>query len=170
MTRVKKNKPTDDVTHEMAFRAFLRSFGLLERVMTPYFARFGISAAQWGVLRQLYRAEESGEIGLRVTELSNRLLIRLPSATGVIDRLVKSGLVSRTAAANDLRAKEIALTDTGRKLVHRVLAVHDKQIESILAGLNQLEIGEFHFLLQKFQTRLEKLADSEYQNTELDNG
>src|SRR5258706_7191522 len=90
---------------ETAFRALIRSFGLLERVMQPYFARFGISGAQWGVLRQLHRAEGEGLAALRMTELSKRLLIRLPSATGVIDRQVRSGLVSRFQRHEGLRVK-----------------------------------------------------------------
>ena len=58
---------------ESAFREMIRVFGLLERVMQPYFARFGISGAQWGVLRNLHRAEQEGIPALRLTDLSERL-------------------------------------------------------------------------------------------------
>src|SRR6188768_4048112 len=72
---------------ELAFRAMLKSFGNLQRVMGPYFAARGISASQWGVMRALHRARADGVDGLRLTDLSERLLIRPPSVTGVIDRL-----------------------------------------------------------------------------------
>src|SRR5437016_1502421 len=113
---------------EAAFRELIRILGLLERVMQPYFARFGISGSQWGVLRTLHRAEEDGREGLRLTDLSDRLLIRPPSVTGVVDRLERAGLVVRVGSPTDLRAKQVALTPQGRQLVERVLAVHGKQI------------------------------------------
>src|SRR5919108_3592248 len=117
---------------EGAFRELLRVLGLLERVMQAYFARFGISGSQWGVLRNLHRAEQDGLPGLRLTDLSERLLIRPPSVTGVVDRLERGGLVVRDGSPFDMRAKQVALTAKGRQLVERILAVHAQQIDSIL--------------------------------------
>src|SRR6516164_9909689 len=124
------HQPTDN-----AFRELIRVFGLVERVMHPYFAQFGISGAQWSVLRNLHRAEQEGLAGLRLTDLSERLLIRPPSVTGVVDRLERAGLVVRGGSPTDLRAKQVALTDLGRELVERVLRVHGKQIDRVLGVL-----------------------------------
>src|SRR6266404_5330251 len=88
-----------------AIRELVRTFGLVEKVMQPYFARFGISGSQWGVLRHLYRAEQEGWPGLRLTDLGDRLLIRPPSVTGVVDRLERAELVIRGGLPTDLRAK-----------------------------------------------------------------
>jgi DNA-binding MarR family transcriptional regulator len=118
------------------FRELIRTFGVLERVMQPHFARFGITGSQWGVLRTLCRAEAEGTSGLRMTDLGERLLIRPPSVTGVVDRLERAGLVERRASPADQRSKLVSLTDGGRRLVGRVLTVHESQIESALAGLN----------------------------------
>src|ERR1041384_3471387 len=74
------------------FRELIRSFGLIRRLMTPYFARFGISASQWSVLRTLYRSEQEGERDLRLTDLGERLLIQPPSVTATVDRLQRMGL------------------------------------------------------------------------------
>src|SRR6516164_4561864 len=103
-----------------AFRELIRTFGAAERVMQPYFARFGISGAQWGVLRNLHRTEMEGRPGLRLSELSKRLLVRPPSVTGVVDRLERAGLVVRHGLAGDLRAKQVGLTSAGRQLVERI--------------------------------------------------
>src|SRR2546423_3662025 len=102
--------PAADTAAETTFRSLIRTFGVLDRVMSPYFLRFGISGAQWGVLRTLQRAEADGIAALRVTELSERLLIRPPSVTGVVDRLVRDGLVKRESLPSDLRVKQISLT------------------------------------------------------------
>lgn len=143
---------------ENAFRELIRVMGLAERVMQPYFARFGISGAQWGILRNLYRAEEEGRPGFRLTDLSERLLIRPPSVTGVVDRLERAGLVVRTGSPTDLRAKQVGLTADGRRLVRQVLENHGRQIERVLAGLTAPEQAELHRLLGRLGRHLEGLA------------
>jgi DNA-binding MarR family transcriptional regulator len=137
----------------------VRTFGMLERVMQPYFARFGISGSQWGVLRVLHRAERERLPGLRLTDLSKRLLIRPPSVTGVVARLERLGLVVRQGQADDLRVKLVTLTDKGRQLLQQVLAVHPQQIATVLGGLTAPEQGELLRLLRRLEQHLEALLD-----------
>lgn len=141
---------------EEAFRELIRTLGLLERTMQPYFARFGISGSQWGVLRNLHRAEGEGLSGLRQTDLGNRLLIRPPSVTGVVDRLERAGLVARGSSAADLRSKLVSLTPKGRQLVERVLAGHQAQIEGVMGGLQRDEQAELYRLLNRLRRHLEE--------------
>jgi DNA-binding MarR family transcriptional regulator len=127
--------------------------------MHSHFARFGISGAQWGVLRTLHRAEQEGTDGLRLTDLSDRLLIRPPSVTGAVDRLERAGLVVRGGSPTDLRAKQVALTPKGQALVERVLLAHEKQIDRVLGGLSPDEQAEFHRLLSRLGHHLECLLE-----------
>src|SRR6476620_4034119 len=131
---------------EDTFRTLLRTLGLLERVMHPYFAQFGISGSQWGVRRTLYRAEKTG---LRLVDLSERLLIRPPSVTGVVDRLERAGLVARGSAPKDQRAKLVALTERGRQLVTKVLENHQAQYERVMGVLPPGDLGELHRILTR---------------------
>jgi DNA-binding MarR family transcriptional regulator len=142
---------------ENAFRELIRALGLLERVQQSYFAQFGLSGSQWGVLRNLERAEQEGLGGLRLTDLSERLLLRPPSVTGVVDRLERAGLVVREGTPTDLRAKQVALTDKGRQLVERVLTVHGARIDEVLGGLSPAEVKQFQHLLTRFRQHLEGL-------------
>src|SRR5436305_10587114 len=144
--KLKPTLPAISRPAEGTFRELLRVLGLLERVMHSYFAQFGISGSQWGVLRNLHRAEQDGLPGLRLTDLSDRLLIRPPSVTGVVDRLERAGLVARDHAAVDLRSKLVALTKKGRQLIDRILAVHERQVATVVGGLNWKEEAEFHRL------------------------
>jgi DNA-binding MarR family transcriptional regulator len=140
-----------------AFRELIRTFGLIERVMQPYFARFGISGSQWGVLRNLHRAEQEGLPGLRLSELSDRLLIRPPSVTGLVDRLERAGLAQRDATPADLRAKLLILTRKGRLLVEKVLKFHEKQMQYVLTGLTHPDQHELLRLLTLWRKHLEDL-------------
>ena len=150
-----KVKPSSQPAEE-AFRELIRTLGLLERVMQPYFARHGISGSQWGVLRALHRAEGEGISGLRQTDLSDRLLIRPPSVTGALDRLERAGLVARGGSATDHRAKLVSLTAKGRNLVEHVLTGHQQQIEAVMSGLRLSEQSELRRLLSQLRHHLEQ--------------
>ncbi len=144
----------DNAVHQL-----VRTFGLLERVMQPYFARFGISGSQWGVLRALHRAAAAGSPALRLTDLSDRLLIRPPSVTALVDRLERQGLVSRQADEGDMRVKQVALTDRGRKLVREILNVHGDQIRLVLGGIPAEEHAELLRLLRGVERHLKHLLE-----------
>jgi len=159
MLRTPTNPRSTPTAAERSFRQFIRTFGLLERVMQPYFARFGISGAQWGVVRNLHRAEQEGQPGLRLTDLSRRMLIRPPSVTGIADRLEKVGLIVRRASATDGRSKHVALTEKGRQLVEQVLKVHPAQVARVMSALSIDEQEQLDRLLVRVGERLAVLAD-----------
>jgi len=144
---------------ERAFRDLVRTIGLLERVMQPQFARFGISGSQWAALRVLHRAEQEGLDGLRITDLSDKLLIRPPSVTGVIDRLERIHLVVRDQSHDDLRSRQVRLTDTGRQLVTQVTGVYASQVERALGGLVPNDQHELQRLLGRLSAHLQSLLD-----------
>jgi len=123
--------------------------------MEPYFGRFGISGSQWGVLRILHCSEEKGVDALRVTELSERMLIRPPSVTGVVDRLERLRLVERSGEKDDLRVKRVSLTPQGRALVRQIMEKHRMQIHSVLGALSAAEQKELHRLLEQLDAHLE---------------
>src|ERR1700730_4669134 len=86
--------------------------------------------------------------------------IRPPSVTGIVDRLEKMRLIVRRASTTDLRAKEVALTDEGRRLVEKVLQVHDGQITRVMSGLGQKEQEDLYRLLSRLGEHFECMADS----------
>ena len=144
---------------EPAFRALISTFGLLKRVMDPYFAHFGLSGAQWGVLRTLQCMEDGGHPEPRLTDLGNRLLVRPPSMTGAVDRLQRLGLVRRSASPTDQRAKHVSLTPAGRALVERVLEHHPAQIGAVLGGLRPAEQVQLQALLSRLEAHLQTMAE-----------
>jgi DNA-binding MarR family transcriptional regulator len=128
--------------------------------MEPYFAQFGVSGSQWGVLRVLHRAEVDGAASLRLTDLCDRLLVRPPSVTGVVDRLQRQGLIARFKSADDHRVKEVRLTSAGRERVQRVLERLPAQHELILGDLTGAERQQLQHLLDVVSQRLQTLASA----------
>jgi DNA-binding MarR family transcriptional regulator len=136
---------------ERVFHYLLRTWNLLRQAQDPYFARFGISASQWGILRVLQRAELKGEAELPLKGVSERLLVQPPSVTGVVDRLERQGLVKRSPSVTDARVRNLGLTRRGRELMGKVLAQHADRIQSLFSPL---QAGEQEAMLQ-FLQRLE---------------
>jgi DNA-binding MarR family transcriptional regulator len=140
------------------FRALARTIGLLKRVADHHLSRFGISGSQWGVLLTLHRAEQDEkQPGLRLTDLGDRLLVRPPSVTGVVDRLDRLGLLKREPSHDDARAKVVSLTPAGRELAQRVFAAMPEHVESILTDLSAADRQELRRLLELVAGRLEVL-------------
>jgi DNA-binding MarR family transcriptional regulator len=157
LERTSKSSPSlpDFRRTEEAFHSLLRAYGLIRQVMEPYFARFGISASQWAILRVLQRAELAGETALRLTELGRRLLIQPPSVTGVVDRLEREGFVARRASKADQRVRQVSLTPSGRKLVAKVLLEgHTAQIQSLFSAHTEKEMELLRDLLKKLVKHL----------------
>lgn len=154
------SKPAAE-TPELALRAFVRASGLFRNRMDPYFAQFGVSAAQWGVLRTLQRATQEGLAGLRLSELGHRLLVKPPSVTSIIDRLERTGLVTRAAAQGDQRAKLVALTAAGRQLLTRALQHHPAQVRTLMGGLTETEQRQLQRLMERLATHWESLGAAE---------
>lgn len=158
LTRRPSDRPPDGARSDNAVRALIRSFGLLRRVMDPYFARFGISASQWGVLRALHRSEREGLRDLRLKDLGERLLVRPPSVTGTVDRLQRTGLVRRVESPSDGRARHVKITPAGRRLISLVSRGHAEQINRVLDGLTAAEQRELHRLLDRLSAHLRSMV------------
>jgi DNA-binding MarR family transcriptional regulator len=140
---------------EHAHRSLLRAFGSLKKAMEPYFARFGISRPQWAVLIVLHRSEqEGGSGGMRLRDLGERLFIQPPSVTGVVDRLERDGLVARSKEEKDLRVRRVRLTDEGRAVIARVLAVHAGEVEALMSGLTARQQATLAELLDHLDAHL----------------
>jgi len=94
---------------------------------------------------------------LRVTDLGDRLLIRPPSVTGVIDRLARAGLIERTTSPDDKRVKFVGLTTAGREMVESLHSAHDEKVTSLLGVLSPTDQRELNGILERFVTHLDQL-------------
>ena len=72
--------------------------------------RFGMSLPRFDLMAQLERASD----GIRMSELSRRLMVSGGNVTSLVDQLVEEGLVERRDVPGDRRAFAVALTPGGR--------------------------------------------------------
>ena len=119
---------------------------------------YGISGSQFGLLLALHGAEAEGSKSLRLGDLVDRLLVRPPSITGVVDRLEAMGLVSRATDPADQRVKHVSLTGEGRALMGRMREEHGQRIEAIIGALDDSRREQLRGLLDQLSEHLEQMA------------
>lgn len=148
-----------DLPEHAAWRELVRIGGLIRRLSEPHFARYGVSPAQWGVLRSLSRLENRGVREPRMHELGQELLVHPPSLSATLERMARAGLVTRRNDPEDHRSRLIALTDVGRGLLDRVVDDHRVWIDRLMGGLATAERERLGRLLGKLSCHMAALAD-----------
>src|ERR1700676_2110489 len=73
---------------------------------------------------------------LTITEIQSKVLLASGSMTAAVDRLEKKGLLVRTPAPGDRRAKVLELTGEGRRVAETVFCRHAAELEAAMAVLN----------------------------------
>ena len=107
----------------------------------------GVSIPQCDVLTTLTEQE-----GVSQQELAKRLYVTKGNISGLIDRLAEAGLVERRSTAVDRRQHAIHLTEAGRRMAERALAVQHRWIASTLGRMAEAD-------LEALETQLVALRD-----------
>jgi DNA-binding MarR family transcriptional regulator len=88
------------------------------------------------------------EDGLKVVELSKRAGLEPSTMTGLLDRMERDDLVTRTPDSNDRRVLRIYLTQTGRQVRDPILKVVDRVLAEVFAGISEDDISHTKNLLR----------------------
>jgi DNA-binding MarR family transcriptional regulator len=75
------------------------------------------------------------EPGLTGQELSARLGVSAPTASGIVDRLATKGLLARVEDAGDRRVRRIELTPEGRHLLSSIDSLFDQLIQAVVPAI-----------------------------------
>lgn len=135
--------------HAQELRLWLRLLAcsqLIEkRVRTGLREQFDTTLPRFDLMAQLERHPE----GLKMKELSQRLMVTGGNVTGITDQLVAEGLVERVGVDGDRRAFLVRLTPDGRGAFERMAAQHEQWIVEAFEGLNAKDLDHLHKLLGK---------------------
>jgi DNA-binding MarR family transcriptional regulator len=143
-----------------ALRLWLRLLSCTMRVETHVRSKlrqdFATTLPRFDLMAQLERRPA----GLRMSELSKRLMVSGGNVTGITDQLEQEGLVLRILDRADRRAITVKLTETGLKRFRRMAAHHEQWIIELLGGLSQDDKHAMLEMLQKLKTHCSALAVS----------
>lgn len=90
-----------------------------------------------------------------MSEIAKHFAIELPSATSLINKLYKTGLVERKQDKEDRRKIYVVLTEKGVQLFKEGKKVRKQQIEKVLAYLTEAEKEKMQEILEKICNSLE---------------
>ncbi|SFU79024.1 transcriptional regulator, MarR family [Polaromonas sp. YR568] len=151
--------------HPEALRLWLRMLTctqLVEKqVRTQLREQFDTTLPRFDLMAQLERSPE----GLKMNELSRRMMVTGGNVTGITDQLVTEGLVERVDVEGDRRAYRVRLTTRGRKLFDEMAAEHEAWIVAAFEGLSAREVESLHKLLGKVKQHHNALADAKLETT-----
>jgi DNA-binding MarR family transcriptional regulator len=128
-----ESRLTDE--HHQSLRLWLRMLSCTTRIENEIRSRlrttFDITLPRFDLMAQLQRHPD----GLRMGELSKRMMVTGGNITGITDQLEREQLVVRVQDVNDRRASAVKLTSAGRTTFDEMAAVHERWIEEMLADV-----------------------------------
>ncbi len=113
--------------------------------LTGLLAEFGLTPQQFNILRIL-RGQHPNPCTNNL--IKDRMLDKNSDVTRIIDRMIKTGLVTRTSCSKDRRRVDITITDKGMAQL-AVIDQKDQVADSVFSHLTQDELTHLNALLDK---------------------
>lgn len=121
--------------HHQSLRLWLRLFACTSLIENHIRQRlqsaFSTTLPRFDLMAQLERAPD----GLKMGELSRRMMVTGGNVTGITDLLEQEGLVARVIDTEDRRAWRVKLTRDGRHQFGRMAREHEQWVIGLFDGL-----------------------------------
>ena len=125
-----------------------------KKVRTDLREQWGTTLPRFDLMAQLEREPE----GMRMNELSRRMMVTSGNITGITDQLEAEGLVERAEVEGDRRAYLVRLTPKGRQQFNAMAQAHEAWIVDAFASLSARDIQTLHALLGKVKDHFQEKA------------
>jgi len=140
--------------HHQALKLWLRMLSCTVRVEDAIRSRlrttFGITLPRFDLMAQLERHPE----GLRMGELSKRMMVTGGNVTGIATQLEGEGLVARVPDPQDGRAFVVKLTPAGRAAFAGMAAVHEGWVAELFQDIPAADKAHMIALLDSMKQQL----------------
>ncbi len=136
----------------MALRLWLRLLACTNRIEAPLRTRlreqFNGSLPRFDLMAQLDRAPG----GMKMRELSRRLMVTGGNVTGLTDRLAAEGLLEKRSDESDGRATTVQLTAEGRRQFRAMAKAHEAWVVELFGGLSTAQQQQLFQLLGQLKS------------------
>ncbi|RIH87110.1 Transcriptional activatory protein BadR [Meiothermus luteus] len=140
--------------HHQAIKLWLRLLTCTNLITGKIRSRlrenFATTLPRFDLLAQLERHPE----GLRMGELSQRMMVTTGNVTGIADQLEAEGLVRRESDPKDRRSVVLRLTPKGREVFSAMAKVHEGWVIEFFEGLSPEEKDTLYALLGRLKQHL----------------
>ena len=145
--------------HHQSLKLWLRMLSCTVRIENEIRSRmrttFDITLPRFDLMAQLERHPD----GLRMGELSRRMMVTGGNITGITDQLEQEQLVVRVPDAKDRRVFTVKLTDEGRRIFAAMAVVHEGWIAELLQDMPSQDKAQLIALLSQMKQHLNTSED-----------
>ena len=150
--------------HHQALKLWLRMLACTVRVEDVIRSRlrtsFGITLPRFDLMAQLERHPE----GLRMGELSKRMMVTGGNVTGIVDQLERERLVVRVPDPQDGRAFVVTLTPEGRGTFAQMAEVHEGWVADLFRDIPSADKARMIALLDAMKQHLNDQDDNDHKD------
>jgi DNA-binding MarR family transcriptional regulator len=140
--------------HHQSLKLWLRMLSCTVKIENEIRSRlrstFDITLPRFDLMAQLERQPD----GLRMGELSKRMMVTGGNITGITNQLETEGLVARVPDPKDRRVYSVKLTPAGRAAFAAMAQVHEGWIAELLHGVSSDDKTRLIELLSQMKRQL----------------
>ncbi len=141
--------------HHVSLRLWLRLLSctnqIESRVRQSLLSSFDTTLPRFDLMAQLERAPQ----GLKMSELSQRMMVTGGNVTGITDGLEKEGLVVREVDSADRRVNRVRLTAEGERQFRRMAAEHERWVVDLFGAFSPRQKKQLMDLLGELKEHLQ---------------
>jgi DNA-binding MarR family transcriptional regulator len=141
--------------HHLSVRLWLRMLACTNRienvVRQNLQTKFQTTLPRFDLMAQLERAPQ----GLRMSELSQRMMVTGGNVTGITDGLEKEGLVVREVDPSDRRVFYVKLSAEGQRQFRRMAAEHEQWVVGLFEGMTVKQKNQLVDLLGELKQQVQ---------------
>jgi len=141
---------------QMIFQSFREVNQAFHQSMTQTTQRLGITAIQYFVLKIV-----SENPGIGLNELSDKIFSVTSTASGIVDRMVRAGWLSRERPPTNRRSISLTLTSEGRDLAGRVKALRQSQLNAIISQISPQDVAELQRIHKQIVNIIQRQREEE---------
>jgi DNA-binding MarR family transcriptional regulator len=143
----RRERPDLDPSAKHITGRIVRLGSLFQQAYAETFGEIGLNDGDYGILVTLRRAGAPFE--LTPTDLARHRMMTSGGMTAALDRLERKGLLARRPNPEDRRGSLVCLSEDGRRLVERAMALHADRERELVTALSDRERSQLEALLRK---------------------
>lgn len=135
-----------DELYESAYFNFLKTSNLIEEQVKQALKEHDLTHSQLNVL---YILKENDPNPVSNSEINQRILVKSPDLTRLLDRLVKKNLVDRQICPENRRKMNIKLTEHGKQVFKKAGNDAKRSVNNFFENLTEKEAGQLREIMRK---------------------
>ena len=109
----------------------MKAYRSMQNYVEGTLACMGIGLSDFMILEALLHKGP-----MSMSQIGDTVLLANPSMTAAANRLQRLNLVARQSPGDDRRVRTVELTPAGRKLIDKVYAQHESDLEAVMEGIS----------------------------------